>query len=276
MEDNVAQNAEGETQPLKERIELLKVPIDIVEPKHLGLLMFQLAGKPEEGHVVLLSLWDLLRARRNAEYRDYVNRAALVIPISKSVVRGARFLLKKRPVRYMPFDFVIRCLSALEEHEFSCYLLGSKKRVLLKIEKNIASTFPGLRIVGRFQGAFRRQEEAAVISAIRKSSPSLLLVSRGVRGGELWIARNAGKLGNGLKLWCSDLFDVLAGRRWRPHRKVFALGLEWIGYCARSPLKLLRFFPYAYYNLLLLVYRLFRGKNRGGARKREQKPAGAG
>ena len=260
MEDEVASEEAAPLEELikmakSERIRLLKVPIDIVEPDNLNLLIFRLAHEKEEHNIVLLSVWDLLRARRNTEYREYVEQAMLVIPISKSIVRGAWFLLKKRPVRYMPFDFIMRCMSVLEEHEFSSYLLGGKKRFLLKIEKNISSTFPGLRIVGRFP-AFKRQEEASVVAAIRKSSPSLLLVGKGVRGGELWLARNAGRLGNGLKLWCSDLFDVLAGRKWRPSRKVFSLGFEWIGYCLRNPVKLLRFFPFLYYNMLLLAYKM--------------------
>ena len=243
-------------EPRRERIRLLKVPIDIVEPEDLSLLVFRLVNEQQEYSIVLLSVWDLLRARRNAEYREYINQAVLVIPISKSIVMGAWFLLKKRPVRYMPFDFIIRCLSVLEQHEFSCYMLGGKKRVLQKIEKNISSTFTGLHIVGRYHGSFKRQEEPAIISAIRKSAPSLLLVGKRVRGGEFWIARNAGRLGNGLRLWCSDLFDVLAGHKWRPPRKVFHLGLEWVGYCLRSPAKLLRFFPFMYYNLLLLLYKI--------------------
>jgi len=57
--------------------------------------------------IVLLSLWDLLRARRNGEYRDYVLSAALVIPISKSIVSGARFITGKKLVRYMPYHFII-------------------------------------------------------------------------------------------------------------------------------------------------------------------------
>jgi len=246
------------TAPEIERVWLLKVPVDIVPLDELRLLVFRLASEPREQSIVLLSVWDLLRARRNAEYREYISRAALVIPISKSIVMGARFLLKKQPVRYMPFDFVIRCLSALEEHEFSCYLLGSKKHTLSRIERNIVDTFPGLRIVGRFPSAFKRREEPSVIEVIRKSSPSLLLVGKGVRGGELWIARNAGRLGNGLRLWCSDLFEVLAGRKWRPPRKVFELGLEWAGYCLRKPARLLRLFPFAYYNMLLIAYKLFK------------------
>jgi len=264
VDNEVASEAGIGTEPKPERVRLLKIPIDIVEPDDLRLLVFHMANKKREQHIVLLSLWDLLRARRNTEYRRYVEGADLVIPISKSIVNGAKFLLRKRPVRYMPFEFIIKCMSALEEHEFSCYLLGGKKRVLLKIEKNITSTFPKLRIVGRFPGSFRRQEEPPVISAIRKASPSLLLVGRGVRGGEFWIARNSGRLGNGVKLWCSDLFDVLEGRRWRPSRRAFDYGLEWIGYCVRNPLRLFRVFPFVHYNLLLLAYAIFRkGKPTG-------------
>ena len=264
MEDDVKADVEITEVAEPERIRLLKVPIDILEPEALKLTVFRLAGREEEQHIVLLSVWDLLRARRSAKYRDYVEKARLVIPISKCLVDGARFLLGKKPVRYMPFDFVIRSLSALEDHALSIYMLGSKKRTLARIEKNIVSTYPSLRVVGRFPGSFRREVEGTVISAIRKASPSLLLVGNGVRGGESWLVRNAGRTGNGLRLWCSDLFDVLDGRRWRPSKRVFELGLEWIGYCTRSPIQLLRIFPFLYYNVLLLAYKA-RGKGKAAA-----------
>lgn len=250
-----------QTGPFKERVNILKVPIDIVEPERLDLLAFQLLNEGKEQNIILLSVWDLLRARRNAEYRSYVEQAALVIPISKSIISGIQFLLGKQSVRYMPFDFVISLLTMLESHEFSCYLLGSKKRILVKIEKNLRATFPSLRIVGRYQGSFRRQDEPVIIEAIRKASPALLLVGKGVRGGEHWIARNSSQLGKGMRLWCSDLFDVFAERKRHPSRTSFNLGLEWIGYCLQSPVKLLRFFPLMYYHFLLIVYKLFKLKS---------------
>ena len=242
----------------KDCVNFLNVPIDIVEPEQLGRLVFQLLAEGKEKNIVLLSVWDLLHARQNNEYRDYVKNAALVIPISKSIISGIQFLLGKQAVRYMPFDFVINLLTILEGYEFSCYLLGGKKRVLIKIEKNLRETFPGLRIVGRYPGSFKKQEEATIIEAIRKASPSLLLVGKGVRGGEHWILRNSDRLGKGMRLWCSDLFDVFAERKKHPSRTSFALGFEWIGYCIQNPVKFLRLFPFMYYNMLLLVYKLFK------------------
>lgn len=241
-----------------QRVNLLKVPIDIIAPEHLGSVVYDLLKDGKEHNIVLLSLWDLLRARRNNDYRSYVLRASLVIPISKSLISGVKFLTGKKAVRYMPFDFIISILTVLETREFSCYLLGGKLKVLQKTEKNIRETFPRLRIVGRYPGYFKKQSEATIIQAIKKASPSLLLVGKGVRGEERWIAKNNVALGNGMRLWCSDIFDVFAEKKKHPSRSSFDLGLEWVGYCFQKPYKFFRVFNYMRYKFLLLAYKLFK------------------
>ena len=252
------EQTESKQEELRQRVELLKVPIDIVAPENLSDVVYDLLKEKKELNIVLLSLWDLLRARGNNDYRYYVTRAALVIPISKSLISGIKFLTGKKAHRYMPFDFIISMLTTLENREFSCYLLGGKTKVLLKTEKNLRQTFPRLRIVGRFTGNFKRQDEATIIKAIKKSSPSLLLVGKGVRGEERWIAKNNVALGHGMRLWCSDIYDVFAEKKKHPSRSSFNKGLEWVGYCFQNPFKFFRVFPYVGYKFLLLFYKLFR------------------
>jgi len=242
---------------IKQRVTLLKIPIDIVPPEELSDLVYEMLKDKKEHNIVLLSLWDLLRARRNSEYRFYLARASLIIPISKSLISGIKFLTGKKAYRYMPFDFIVSVLTTLENREFSCYLLGGRTKVLLKTEKNIRQTFPRLRIVGRFPGYFKRHEEPTIIKAIKKASPSLLLAGTGIRGRERWIARNSAALGNGMRLWCSDIFDVFAEKKKHPSRAAFDKGLESIGYCFQRPIKFLRIFPYIRYKFLLLFYKLF-------------------
>ena len=246
---------------------LLKVPLDIVPPKELPEVIYRLLDKnknPETAqkgiNIVLLSIWDLLRARRNREYREYVFNASLVIPISKSLVTGAKLLSGKQVYRYMPFNFIISLLSILEKRELSLFLLGSSNRVVYKTEKNIRYTFPSLKIVGRYEGKIRKAERPAINEAIRKASPALLLVGNRIRGGELWIARNSHNLNSDLRLWCSDLFEVFTGKKYRPSQAVFDKGLESIGYCVRNPFKFFRIIPYLYYRYLLLFYKLFKSK----------------
>ena len=246
-----------ETSEIRQRVDLLKVPVDIVPPEQLGAIVYDLLKEGKEQNIVLLSVWDLMRARRSGEYRTFITRASLVIPISKSIISGIKFLTGKKAHRYMPFDFIVSLLTTLENREFSCYLLGCKTKVLLKTEKNIRQTFPKLRIVGRFPGYFKRSEEATIIKAIKKASPSLLLAGKGIRGKERWIARNSLTLGNGMRLWCSDIFEVFAEKKKHPSRAAFNHGLEWIGYCFQKPYKFFRFFRFIYFKLLLIIYRLF-------------------
>jgi N-acetylglucosaminyldiphosphoundecaprenol N-acetyl-beta-D-mannosaminyltransferase len=151
-------------------------------------------------------------------------------------------------------------LTILENREFSCYLLGGRRKVLIKTEQNIRQTFPKLRLVGRFPGYFKRHEDSTIIMAIKKSSPSLLLAGKGIRGGEKWIARNNRVLGDAMRLWCSDIFDVFAEKKRNPSRAAFNAGLEWVGYCFRNPFKLFRIFPYFGYKFLLLFHKLFLNK----------------
>ena len=252
------EETELEQKDLKQRVDFLKVPIDIVAPENLSDVIYDLLKDKKEHNLVLLSLWDLLRVRRNSDYRYYVTRASLVIPISKSLISGIKFLTGKKAHRYMPFDFIISMLTALENRELSCYLLGGKTRVLEKTEKNLKQTFPRLRIVGRFTGNYKKQYEATIIKAIKKSSPSLLLVGKSIRGGERWIAKNNIALGHGMRLWCSDIYDVFAEKKKHPSRSSFDKGFEWVGYCFQNPFKFFRIFPYIGYKFLLLFYKLFR------------------
>jgi N-acetylglucosaminyldiphosphoundecaprenol N-acetyl-beta-D-mannosaminyltransferase len=238
---------------VSERIELLKVPIDIIPPEKVEDIIYDLLKEREGRNIVLLSLWDLLRARRNAEYRQFISSAALVIPISRSITGGIRFLHGKKNQNYMPFNFIVNLLTILERREFTVYLLGAKATVLSKTEKHIHETFPSLRIIGRFPGHFKVQNQENLVQVIRKSAPSLLLVNQGVPGGEKWIARNNAKLNKGLRLWCSDIFDVFADRRRRPSQWAFNRGLEWVGYCFQNPFRIFRLFLYLYYSFLLII-----------------------
>jgi N-acetylglucosaminyldiphosphoundecaprenol N-acetyl-beta-D-mannosaminyltransferase len=239
------------------RISILGVPVDILPEDGIEDLIVRFAdGKNHQ--IVLLSLWDLMRARRSGEFRTMIAGSSLVLPISLSIIKGARFLRRAEPVRYMPFDFVIKLLGALEQKGKSVYLLGSTRTSIQKAETNIKSTFPGLRVVGRYAGRYPKQMEGAIVEAVKKATPSLLLVGKGVPGREKWIPRNLANFNSGIYLWCSDLFEIFAKRRAKPSRGIFHKGLEWIPYALMRPWKLYRLFIYLWYNVLLLVARLRR------------------
>jgi len=241
-----------------ERITLLKVPLDIISPEDIEPTILDLLSRQGPQHIMLVSLWDVLRARRRGEFQSMVASAALVIPTSKSLVRGARFLKKTPPIRYQPFTVIIGILGVLEKYYKSLYMLGAQHRSLLQAERNVHSTFPKLSIVGRFAGYYHKSLERNILTAIGKAQPSLVLIGDGVPGGQKWVHRNRAKLPSGLIIWNSSVIDVFSERKRRVSERTFERGLEYLPQVARNPLRIFRFFQYLWYNVLLVFYRLFR------------------
>ena len=133
----------------KQRINIVGVPVDILRPENLEKEILMLLEKDGPKQIVFLSIWDLLKARHRGEFQNCIKNADLIIPISKSILRGAAFLKKDVPVRYNPFEAVILIMSVLDAHLKSIYLLGSRSQTLKRAEQNVRDTFPTLKIVGR-------------------------------------------------------------------------------------------------------------------------------
>ena len=62
---------------------------------------------------------------------------------------------------------------------------------------NLRGSFHGIRVVGRFYGYFPKQAEPDIVTAIKKSSASLVLVGTGVPGKDKWILKHRKELNPG-------------------------------------------------------------------------------
>lgn len=242
-----------------QRVSILKIPVDIVAPEDLEEVIKEMYADGKNHQIVLLSANDLMRARSSAELRTMIAGASLVIPISMSIITTAKFLKKPIPIRYEPFDFIVRLLGILERWGKSTYLFGASPKSLTKASKNLKTTFPGLRVVGGHSARFPKSFHPKIVEAIRKAAPTLLLIGSGVPGRERWIPRNMKNFNSGIQLWCSDIFDVFAERRNRPSAPLFAKGLEWLYYLPGHPWRIFRIFTLLRRKTVSLWYRL-RGK----------------
>lgn len=237
---------------------MVGVPVDVVEPDELETIVGRIISEPGQDQVVFLTFRGLMRARRNKEYRGMLQHSRLIIPVSPAIVRGARFLGRTVPPRYEPFNFVIRLLGILEKKRASLYLFGLGKRHLLHVEQNLRETFPGLRLVGRYPGHYPRGVERDIITAIKKASPSMLLVGPGVPKGDLWIQRHKPLFNNGMYLSAPEVMDIFADRRAREVQGGLGPALRRAGAMVLHPWWLLRGITYIWYGMLLVIYRIFK------------------
>ena len=250
--------ADEKTSRIK-RVNILGVGVDVCNPEDMDDAILELLAKPGSKQIVFLSIWDLLRGRSQRKtFSQYLKSADLVLPVSKSIVRGARFLKKDVPVRYNPFTAVITILSSMENHYKSLFLLGGRKKSLQLAERNVRETFPELQIVGRYVGYHSKSVEEDIVQAIFKSSPSLVIVGDGIKEKNLWAYNRRNNFSSSIFLYYKDCIGIFSERIRRVSEKTFDRGLEIWPEIFKNPLKIFLIFPYFRYILLLVWYRLFK------------------
>ncbi|MBQ9237823.1 MAG: WecB/TagA/CpsF family glycosyltransferase [Treponema sp.] len=241
-----------------ERINIIGVPVSICSPEQLDEAMLELLAMPGTKQIVFLSIWDLLKARGKSDYAKCIHNADLVLPVSKSILWGARILKKHIPFRHNPFTTMIDILSVLESHLKSLYLLGGRLETLRKAETNVRTTFPALKILGRHTGYYPKYTEDNIIEAIYKASPSLVLISEGIKEKDCWAYERRNQFSSSIFLYYRDAFGIFSERIKRIDEKTFDRGTEIFTEISRNPLKFFLLFPFLWYILILIWYRLFK------------------
>ena len=239
-----------------ERIELLGVPVDVCRPAEFEEAIVSLMETDGPKQIVFLSIWDLLKARGRSEFANAVKHADLILPTSKSIISGAKFLKLPVPTRWNPFDSLVNIMTILENRYKSVYLLGGHKKTLLAAERNVHMTFKGLQIVGRYVGYHPKGEDEAVTEAVRKSSPSLVIMSDGLRDRFCWFHNRRSRFSTSMFLYYPDAISIFSERKAHVKKATFDRGLEFLPEVAKNPLKIFLVLPFLHYKLLLVWKRL--------------------
>lgn len=245
-----------ENRGLTRRLSLLQVPLDMVPNENLDEVLAGLLQAKGPHQVVFLRTPDFMRALRNPEYRACLQKASLVIPVSRSLQAAADALGARGLVRYAPFDFVVRILHVLDQKNGGFYLLGDKSQGLATTEKNLRWTFPKSQALGRFHGFFGPSMEKNIRTAISKASPNFLLLGPGPRGGDLWISRRVGTFQRGIQVCSEECFNYFSLRQKRPNRVSFAKGRDFFHEIRLAPWKFFLFPIHLMFKLTVLYLRL--------------------
>lgn len=181
------------------------------------------------------------RTEKLSEYSSMVASADLILPETVSLIRKTLDSRGKSPAfglheiavpqsqeeylslfpledeeetpqrEYTPLRTLDILMSALEQRNGTIFMIGGTTPALQRAERNLKSTFPRLRLVGRSPGNYLPQEEAALMTALQKTSPDLFLVGSLVAGGELWVPRHMNYTRSGIFFFDDSIIEVLAG-----------------------------------------------------------------
>ncbi len=203
-----------------ERIKFCGVPIDILNEVDIKDTIIELLENNEVNQIVFLSLKDFIKARRkkNNDIKMLEN-ASLVIPTSKVLIKGIKNCGLPEAYRHMPYYFILKLLRILDEKRKSIYVLGSTIQGINKVAENIRASYPTLKVVGRYKGNLNDFEEKNVLTAIKKSSPSISLIGTYIKDGNKWIYKNRNNFNSGIFIWNPQAMRVMSGIENSPSEK---------------------------------------------------------
>jgi N-acetylglucosaminyldiphosphoundecaprenol N-acetyl-beta-D-mannosaminyltransferase len=237
------------------KVNFLGVQVDLIPDSDFERVLLAVLESGSGRHIVFIRSWDIIKSKYNKHFREYLNQASLVIPITNGLRKNIQFVCREEAYAYMPFSFIIKTLGILDQFRKSVYILGAKPEIIQRSANNLRTSFPNLNIVGRCSGKFPKTEQENILTAIKKASPSMLILGSHLPRKALWAYDIHEKLNAGIILWSKDIFEIFAGTKKRPSNDSWEKGNEWFIPSLLRPWKWLKIFPYVIYGIALLFSR---------------------
>ena len=176
-------------------------------------------------------------AGADPEFAGAMNQADFVHADGMSVVFASRLPGRQRlPERIATTDFFHDAAQAAINSDLSFYILGGSEAQNLAAYTAIQKQYPTLRLAGRRNGYFSRDEDAAVCADIVASEADVLWVGLGKPLQEHWSVANRERLtGVGWLKTCGGLYAFLAGEAVRAPDWAQSAGLEWAWRMLQEP-----------------------------------------
>ena len=175
-------------------------------------------------------------AQTNADLRDILNNADLVLPDGIGVVKASSILETPLKEKVAGVEVAENLLPILARKGASLFLLGAKPGIAERAAEKMRSLAPGLVIAGTRDGYFKDDAEAA--EAVRASKADVVYVCLGSPRQETFIAENLREMGCRLAIGLGGTLDVFAGEAKRAPKIFIDLGLEWFYRLLRQPSRL--------------------------------------
>ena len=242
---------------MKKRVRLLDVSVDLIDQTQGINFIKDCFYSPGKHQILFFDLHTLFKAKHNKNYVKLLQSTDLIIPVSMAIINGIKFLKNEAKELIIPFRFLLNVIHEAVEEKKTIYLYGSRKSILEIAENNLKHSFPGIQIVGRCADYMGSKVEKDVVTAIKKASPSLVLVALQNRKENFWIMRNIHQLPPAVYIGVNNFFEILADSKKMVPENWQRAGLYGFYLFIKKPWRIWRIIPFLYYLFLLMIYKLF-------------------
>ena len=171
----------------------------------------------------------MYHARREPQYRNYVEGASFSLCDGIGVVIGAWFQ-GKRVRRFHGPDLVLQACEYGVERAWRHFVYGGREGFADLMVEKLTCQFPGMTTAGTLCSIFREmtpEEEVEIIEEINNAKPDILWVCLGQPLQESWIARYIDRIDVPWLVGVGDALNFHAGTTHRAPKWMRRIGMEW-------------------------------------------------
>ncbi len=244
------------------RIHLLGVPIDAVDLDSLFAFVAERVKQGTATTVLYANVHTVNSAVQDGELMRIMKQADLLYCDGEGIRRGVKMLGGALPPRMTGADWIWDYSRFAAAHQHRLYWLGGEPGVAESCANKLVEASPGLVFAGTHHGYFRKEgpENDAVVEAINRAGPQVLIVGFGTPLQEKWIARNRHRLQVPVVWAVGATADFVSGRVPRGPSFLYDSGFEWLARLLVDPKRLWK--RYVVGNTVFLA-RVMRDRRRG-------------
>lgn len=209
-----------------------------------------------QGYVCPATVFSVMTAYRDAEYRQIVNGSILTIPDGMPLVWFLR-LCGHKPTRVHGPDLMLKVCQRSPGNGLRHYILGGAEGQADEVAQALQEQIPGIDIVGCTstpKNSWSSVDDAAVLADIRSSDANIIWAGMGTPWQDHWACAHASEISAPV-VGMGSAFDFISGRvSWAP-KWIQQTGLQWLYRLIREPRRLRR--RYLWNNPLFVLLSLF-------------------
>lgn len=210
------------------RYEALGVPFNPVTKATARALLLEALRSQGLTFVVTLGTEMVMAARKDAAFRDVVERADLVVPDGIGLVLASRLAGLQAPERVTGVDLLAELINSASESD-SFFFYGAAPGVAARAVENLKDSFGEFHCAGILDGYVK--EEEMIVEQICAARPTALFVALGFPRQEHFLDRHRQRFHDAGVRVCIGVggsFDAYAGTVERAPEWIQRIHFEWL------------------------------------------------
>lgn len=227
--------------PKKDRANVLGIGVHAVNLGQAAEMIEAAVDANRKGYVCVTGVHGVMEAQRNAAFRAVLDDAMLVVPDGTPTVWVGRLQGHREMGRVFGPDLMKEICRRSVSSRHTHFLYGGNPGVAEKLQQNLESWFPGIRIVGIHTPPFRlltTDERANLEKHLSELAPDYVWVGLSTPKQERFMADSLSWLHCKVMLGVGAAFDIHTGTVKDAPDWIKNSGLQWFHRLCQEPSRL--------------------------------------